>query len=108
MADALLQRYMDEHNEDILFDDWELTTLGEPMNLTNMTAPERITYAELQRPRVLLAFFVDIYRIAMELASSCRKSSKSKTLPQDVFVLPAHRSVARNILPISEGLEKGK
>ncbi len=81
MADAHLQRYVDEHNEDILFDDWELTTLGEPMNLTNMTAPERITYAELQRPRVLLAFFVDIYRIAMELASGCRKSGKSKTLP---------------------------
>ncbi len=81
MADALLQRYVDEYNEDILFDDWELTTLGEPMNLTNMAAPERVTYAELQRPRVLLAFFVDIYRISMELASGCRKSGKSGMLP---------------------------
>lgn len=75
LADVLLQKYVeDNYNGMMILDDWELTTIGEPIEMSEVNTTEKIRYAELQRPRVLLSFFVDLFRVTTEVATTCRSS----------------------------------
>lgn len=75
VMEGLLLTYVQDENTELLLDDKEFAM--EPLSNTSTWDPaKRIRFAEFQRPRSLLAFFVDIYRVCVELTASCRNSSK--------------------------------
>ncbi|KAH9279510.1 E3 SUMO-protein ligase pli1 [Echinococcus granulosus] len=77
--EGLLLTYVQDNNTNILLEDEELSL--EPLSNTSTLGPaQRIRFAEFQRPRSLLAFFIDIYRVCVELTASCRHASYSHLL----------------------------
>ncbi|VDK22926.1 unnamed protein product [Taenia asiatica] len=83
--EGLLLTYVQDENTELLLDDKEFAM--EPLATTSTwDAAKRIRFAEFQRPRSLLAFFVDIYRVCVELTASCRNSSEYSQQPEKCLV----------------------
>lgn len=68
---VLLQLYAMDNVNDTILEDQEMLV---PIYIADelREADEVIRLAELQRPRVYLSFFIDVYRVAIELTELCK------------------------------------
>ena len=80
VLEGLLLKYI--NSTDIILEDEEFG-LNSTANLSEWSLPKKIRFAEFQRPRSLLAFSIDIYRVCIELTATCQSSSRC--LPSQLF-----------------------
>lgn len=79
--EALLRIYVEDNENELVFDDEEISM--EPSEkVTSLSSSRRIKLAEFQRPRIFLAFFVDVYRVLLDITKSCKNNG---TLMQASF-----------------------
>ncbi|KAM3186573.1 hypothetical protein ACTXT7_004041 [Hymenolepis weldensis] len=78
--EALLRIYVEDNENELVFDDEEIS-LEPSEKVTSLNTSRRIELAEFQRPRIFLAFFVDVYRVLLDIAKSCKNNGQFKTDP---------------------------
>lgn len=75
LLEVLLLMYVQDNQNELILDDEEIS-LDSFLNVQALSPAERIEIAEFQRPRLFLAFFVDVYRTLLEATNFCKEKSK--------------------------------
>nr|CDS29303.2 miz zinc finger family protein [Hymenolepis microstoma] len=79
--DALLQLYVEDKENELIFVDEEIS-MEVPENVPPLSTSRRIELAEFERPRIFLAFFVDVYRVLLDVTRTCKSSAQFKIYPE--------------------------
>ncbi|VDO01963.1 unnamed protein product [Rodentolepis nana] len=75
LMEALVRMYVEDKENELIFNDEEIS-MELPQNEVVLNTSRRIELAEFQRPRIFLAFFVDVYRVLLDTTSSCKDSGR--------------------------------
>ncbi|KAM7534697.1 hypothetical protein Aperf_G00000105858 [Anoplocephala perfoliata] len=82
LMEALLLVYVEDDQKELILDDEEIS-MDSSLNVKALNSAERIEFAEFQRPRAFLAFFVDVYRALLETTNFCTEKSRQMVSDDD-------------------------